>query len=114
MSEHLRVDRHGDFLVVHFLDKDIHTEFAVGSVGDELYGIIARPDCSKLVLNFSGVEFLCSAMLGKLISAKRMMAQKGGLLRLCEVCPDIRLMFRYTRLDHIFDIPQTETEALQL
>jgi len=85
------------------------------SPGDnELYAIVHRPDCLKLVLNFSVVEFLSSAMLGKLLSAKKMLAQKGGVLRLCEVCPTIRMIFKLTHLDHILDIRETEAEAVEV
>jgi anti-anti-sigma regulatory factor len=52
-------------------------------------------------------------MFGKLLSVKKTMAEKGGLLRLCEICPNIRLIFRHTHLDQILDIRDTETEALE-
>jgi anti-sigma B factor antagonist len=112
MNKHFRTEKHGDVLVVHFLDKSIHADMAIAGLGNELYAIICHPDCLKLVLNFSNVEFLSSAMLGKLLSAKKMMAQKGGVLRLCEICPNIRMIFTLTHLDHIFDIRDTEAEAV--
>lgn len=113
MSKHFRTTRHADALVVHFLDKSIHADLAIAGLGDELYAIVHRPDCLKLILNFANVEFLCSAMLGKLLSAKRMMAEKGGVLRLCEICPNIRMVFRLTHLDGILDIRDTEVEAVK-
>ena len=113
MTKHFRVERRADALVVYFLDKSIHADLAIAGLGAELYAIVGRPDCLKLVLNFSGVEFLSSAMLGKLLSAKKMLAQKGGVLRLCEVCPNIRLIFKLTHLDHILDIQNTEEQALE-
>ena len=114
MSKHLHAERHGEFLVVQFLDKVIDTDLATGSLGEELYKILDRPDCSNLVLNFSGVEFLGSAMLSKLLSANKMMGQKGGVLRLCEMNPNIRLVFQYTRLDQILDTRGAEADALEL
>jgi len=113
LSQHLRAKRHAEFLVVHFLDASIHTDLVNGSLGNELYAVVGRPDCSKLVLNFSGVQFLCSSMLGKLIAATKMMSQKGHPLRLCEICPHIRTILRRTRLDQILDIRNTEAEALE-
>jgi anti-anti-sigma factor len=114
VSKHFRVERHDEFLVVYFLDASIHGELAIASLGDDLYAIVGRPDCSNLVLNLSGVEFLSSAMLGKLISVRKMMAQKGGTLTLCELCPNIRTIFRLTHLDRLLDIRDTETETLRL
>jgi anti-sigma B factor antagonist len=113
MNKHFRVDRHADVLAAHFLDKSIHADLAISSLGDELYAIVGRPDCLKLVLNFSNVEFLSSAMLGKLLSAKKMMAEKGSVLRLCEICTNIRMIFTVTHLDHILDIRDTEAGAVE-
>ena len=112
MSKHLRVEKNTDALVVHFLDKRIHADVAIADLGQELYAVAARPDCRKLVLDFSDVDFLCSAMFGKVLGVKKMMAEKEGVLRLCEMCPNIRLMFKHTGLDRILDIRETEADAL--
>jgi anti-anti-sigma factor len=85
----------------------------VGELGDELYEIVRRPDCVKLVLDFSEVEILSSVMLGKLLSAKKMMGEKGGVLRLCGICDNLRMVFTLTHLDHIFDIRGTLAEAVE-
>jgi anti-sigma B factor antagonist len=81
-------------------------------LGEELYAVVGRPDCRKLVLDFSNVDFLSSAMLGKLVIINRKMKEKGGALRLCSVCPNIRLIFKYTVLDTIFDIRDTQPDAV--
>jgi len=109
---HLRVERVDDSLVVHFLDTRIVAELAISTLGSELYSIVNRPDCQKLVLDFSTVQFLSSAMLGKLISANRKMRDKGGTLRLCEVCSNIRTILKYTCLDQLLDIRATQAEAI--
>ncbi|MGA2621191.1 MAG: STAS domain-containing protein [Thermoguttaceae bacterium] len=112
MGKHLRVKKNADALVVHFLDRDIHAELAIMGLGQELYAVVARPDCLKLVLNFSGVDFLSSAMLGKAVTVMKMMAEKNGVLRLCEMCPNVRLVFKHTCLDRILDIRETEADAI--
>jgi anti-sigma B factor antagonist len=109
---HLRVERRDGLMLVTFLDSKIHAELAITTLGDELQAIAARPDCVKLVLNFAEVEFLTSAMLGKLISANRVMHEKGGTMVLCEICENLRTIFRLTRLETIFDIRPTEADAL--
>jgi anti-sigma B factor antagonist len=111
--EHVRVERLADTLVVHFHDSKISAELAISTLGAELYAVVDRPDCQKLVLDFSDVEFLSSAMLGKLISVNRKMKEKGGALRLCAVCPNIRLILRYTFLDTVLDIRDTQPDAIE-
>jgi len=75
--------------------------------------LFAWLDCQKLVLDFSNVDFLSSAMLGKLISINRKMKEKGGILRLCGVCPNIRLIFKYTDLETILDIRDSQSDAVE-
>ena len=113
MTKHTQVERLDDALVVHFHDSKITGELAISGLGDELYAIAGRPDCQKLVLDFSNVDFLSSAMLGKLISINRKINEKGGILRLCGICPNIRLIFKYTHLDTIFDIRDTQPDAVK-
>lgn len=109
---HLRVERSADTLVVHFLDSRITAELAISSLGSELYAVVDRPDCQKLVLDFSAVDFLSSAMLGKLVSASRKMKEKGGVLKLCKICPNIHTILKYTRVEQILDIRDTQADAL--
>jgi anti-anti-sigma factor len=113
MSKHTQVERLDDAMVVYFHDSTITGELAISGLGDELYAIVGRPDCQKLVLDFSNVEFLSSVMLGKLIRINQKMKEKGGILRLCGVCPNIRLIFKYTHLDTIFDIRDTQSDAVK-
>ncbi len=113
MTKHTQVERLDDVMVVHFHDSKITGELAISGLGDELYAVVDRPDCQKLVLDFSNVDFLSSAMLGKLVTINRKMKEKDGILRLCGVCPNIRLIFKYTALDTIFDIRDTQSDAVE-
>ena len=81
-------------------------------MGEELYAVADRPDCLKLVLNFFDVAFLSSAMLGKLVTVNKKMAEKNGVLRLCEMSPNVRQVFKLTCLDQILDIRETEAGAI--
>jgi anti-sigma B factor antagonist len=112
MTKHVQVERLNDAVVVQFHDNKITEELAISGLGHELYVVVGRPDCQKLVLDFSNVDFLTSAMLGKLVSINRKMKEKGGILRLCGVCPNIRLIFKYTALDTIFDIRDSQPDAV--
>jgi anti-sigma B factor antagonist len=112
MNKHLRIERNADALVVHFLDQRIQADAAIAGLGQELYAVVDRPDCLKMVLDFSEVEFLSSAMLGKLISVQRMIAEKNGVLRLCGMCQNIRLIFKLTCLDRILDVRETVADAI--
>jgi anti-anti-sigma factor len=110
--DHLRVAERDGAVIVGFLESKIHEEMAISSLGEELQAVIAQPDCRKLILNFSGVELVTSAMLGKLVSTNRRMDEKGGTMILCEMGDNLRYVFRITKLDNILKICETEADAL--
>ena len=114
MSEQgrLRVERRDGVTLVGFLDRTIEAELAISTLGDELQAIAAIPECRILILNFSNVEFIPSAMLGKLISTNRRMREKGGTMVMCELSENLRTTFRITHLESILDIRATEADAL--
>ena len=77
-----------------------------------MQAVAAQPGCRKLVLNFSGVELITSATLGKLVSTNRRMDEKGGTMIMCEMGDNVRTVFRITKLDNILKICETEADAL--
>ncbi len=112
-SPRLQVARHDDVWVIRFLDRQL-----VGSLpdelGGELYAVAAQEDCTKLLLSFSGVDFLASDMLGKVVVLNKKMKQKGGKLTLCRLCPYLREILATTKLDLILDVKDTEAEGLMV
>lgn len=77
-----------------------------------MYDLAAQEDCANLLLNFSGVGFLSSSVLGKLITLNKRMKAKGGQLKLCEMKPEIYELFTLTNLTKIFDIRTDETGGM--
>ena len=88
-------------------------ELTVDKISDELLEVADRPDCHRLLLDFSGVAQLSSAMLAKLLILRRKMAAKREKLRLCGIEAQLRSVFAITKLDRIFDILDTEVGAIQ-
>jgi len=101
--QHLKLSKDGQALVVHFVDRQIAgvTPFAVGQ---ELHAMTMEEECGNVVLDFSGVDFLTSEMLGKVVVLNKRLRQKGGTLSLRGLCPQIRQVFAVTKLDLILDI----------
>ena len=110
---HLAVWKHGDVIVIRFGDHRILDELTVNKISDELYGVADREDCHNLLLNFASVVGLSSLMLGKLLMLQKKMEAKGGKLKICEVGPAVEGVFEETKLNRIFDIRQSEQDALK-
>ena len=111
---YLDVEQNGDVIVVRLGKHRGFDELTVDKISDELLGVADRPDCQRLLLDFSGVAQLSSAMLAKLLILRRKMETKGEKLRLCGVNSHLRSVFAITRLDRIFDILDTEAGAINV
>jgi len=109
----LGVWKHGDVIVVRFGEHQILDELTVKKIGDELYHVADRPDCCHLLLDFASVVGLSSLMVGKLLMLQRKMESKGGKLKLCEVGPELQEVVTSTKLDQVFDIWDSEQDALK-
>lgn len=56
------------------------------------------------VVDFSRLEYISSAGLGILLAAQKRLSQHGHGLRLINVNPHIRDIFRFSGFDQIFEI----------
>ncbi|VTR96880.1 STAS domain-containing protein [Tuwongella immobilis] len=108
----LDVEDHGDIAVVTFIDNKIIDEQNINAIGEDLVRLVEELGRRKILLNFSRVEFLSSAALGKLINLNRKLQGVKGTLVLCGISKEISEVFKITRLDKLFKIKATESEAL--
>lgn len=108
----LEVTEAGDVTVVHFVDRKILDETNIQEMGQELFDLIERQQRKKLLLNFSNVQFLSSAALGKLITLNKKRKANDAVLKLCGIRPEIYEVFSITKLDKLFDIQQDEADAV--
>src|SRR5262249_25569259 len=113
----LEAEHIGDVTVVNFVDRKILDEQNIQIIGDQLFSLVdeesSQRDCKKFLLNFSNVEYLSSAALGKLIALNQKVKGIGGRLVLCNIHPDIREVFEITRLSTFIPIQEDEQAALQ-
>jgi len=109
---HLDINEVGDVTVVRFRDHKILEDINVQELGQELFQLIEVDNRQKLVLNFFAVEFLTSAALGKLITMDKKVKAHGGVLRLCNIRPEIYEVFEITKLNRLFEIKDEEADAL--
>ena len=108
----LDVKEVGEVAVVRFRDQKILDDLNIQELGQELFGLVEGENRSKLLLNFSGVDFLSSSALGKLITLDKKVKAAGGMLKLCRIRPEIYEVFAITKLNRLFDIKDEEADAL--
>ena len=108
----LDVNEVGDVTVVRFRDHKIIEDINIQELGQEMFRLVETDGRNKLLLDFSSVDFLSSAALGKLITLDRKMKAHGGTLKLSNIRPEIYEVFAITKLNRLFDIRKDEADAL--
>jgi anti-sigma B factor antagonist len=112
MGQRLKVEQVGDIAVVNFLDKRILDEPTIQAIAEQLFVLVDEQGKRKMLLNFSNVEYMSSAALGKLINLHKKLTTLSGRLTMCNVIPQIMEVFQITKLDKIFKIFPNEDDAL--
>ncbi|MBI5760016.1 MAG: STAS domain-containing protein [Planctomycetales bacterium] len=112
-TRRLDIEEINDVTVVKFVDKKILDEGNIQIIGNQLFGLVDEDHRGKIVLDFSNVEYLSSAALGKLITMDKKVKAAKGKLRLCTIRADILEVFKITRLDKLFTIFPNQEKALE-
>lgn len=102
----------GSATIVRFVDKRILDETNIQIIGNQLFGLVDEDGRDKIILDFSNVEYLSSAALGKLITLDKKVKAAKGTLRLCGIRPEILEVFTITRLHKVFSIFDDQEKAL--
>lgn len=112
-NRRLDIDEVNDVTVARFTDKKILDESNIQIIGNQLFSLVDEDHRQKIVLDFTNVEYLSSAALGKLITMDKKVKASGGKLRLCSIRSDILEVFKITRLDKLFTIREDREKALE-
>ena len=67
----------------------------------------------RVLFDMSQLNFVDSSGLGALVSCLRQVNAAGGDLKLCGMTKPVRTLFELVRMHRVFDIRNTEEEALQ-
>lgn len=68
----------------------------------------------KLLLNFSGIDYLSSAGMRMLLSIAKKLKVLSGKLIVCSITPNVMDVLKMSGFDHVLEITKTEAEALSL
>jgi len=114
MATYQRIDvsKAGDVSIVTFKNSKILDEATIQELGTDLFGLVEIENRKAILLDFTGVEFLSSAALGKLITFDRKLKTSKGRAKLCSLVPGILEVFQVTKLNKVFDIRADRAEAL--
>jgi anti-sigma B factor antagonist len=111
----LRTQEVEDVLVVYFTDAKILDEARIAQIGQELMAAAASAaqKQKKMVLNFQGVQFMSSAMIGKLVLLNKKCKTDEVVLKMCNISANVLEVFKITKLNKVFEIFDTEDKAVK-
>lgn len=78
---------------------------------EELYDLMETRKIRRLILNFENVRSLSSAPIGMLVNLMNKAASAGGVVRFCQLDPDVQEIMRLTRVEGLFSIFANEQDA---
>ncbi|MEZ6069421.1 MAG: STAS domain-containing protein [Pirellulales bacterium] len=111
--KHLKLVDRDDVVTVYFAAASILDESVIQQIGKEFTGVaLEAAGERKLLLNFQGVKFMSSAMIGKIVRLHKQCKNDKITLKLCAIAPELLEVFTITRLDKILDIYDSEDKAL--
>jgi anti-sigma B factor antagonist len=95
----------GEVLVVRFKQSSILDQVVIDQIGREFEQVgLEASGNRKLLLDFHAVEFMSSAMLGKLIQLNKRCKNDKIKLKLCSISKNPLDVFKITKLDKMFEI----------
>ncbi len=102
-----------DVLIVNFKDAKILDENVIQQVGKELVEVSAHAAEGKLLVNFSGVTFMSSAMIGNLVKLHKHCKGYEIAVKYSNVSESIAEVFKIMGLNKVFDIHKDEEKAMK-
>lgn len=97
--------------VVVYLEGRLDVSVA-GQVEEDIMQIIDEDKVIHIVLNMQAVEYMSSSGFRACIATLRKLHSLGGSLRICNIKPSVKRIFDVIELTTLFDIYDSEQEAL--
>ena len=94
----------GDVRVIAIDAVRLVDEATIDQCKREILELLDKTEESNVLLHFGRVTFMSSAALGMLIRVNKKCKEYNIALKLCDISPDIRQVFKITSMDKIFDI----------
>lgn len=106
----LKVKESGSHIVVYLNGRmDVHL---ASEIENELNDIIQKNNQKSIVLNLDDVEYMSSSGLRVFVSLMRTLKESNRNLKLCNLSLAVRKVFEVVELMDMFDIYESEEEAL--
>jgi anti-sigma B factor antagonist len=112
--KHIRIRDANGIAVAEFVNsKLMFAADVVDEIGDELESLISKQPYSKIVLDFSDVQYVSSTMLAKLAQLQKHADAAKRQLKLCGLGPVLQDTFRIGHLERMFSVYDDAESAVK-
>ncbi len=109
----LNISTVGDVVVVSFAGASIGMLSCIDEMAQPLRKYIAEKSPKKMVVDFEGVKFFSSQVLGLLVEVWQKLTEYGGKVLICQINPQLNRVFKITNLDRIFEFYPDRSAAIE-
>ncbi len=109
---HIKCSVKRDILVVRFTLEHLSQIEDVAATGAQLLAITCQTPNSRMLLDFKGVGFMNSAMVGQLFVLSKRCRSDGITLRVCHLHPTIRQVLDIVGLSSLIRIVEDDDDPL--
>ena len=102
----------GEIRIIAIDEVRLVDEAALEQCYREIVGVLGKTEESYALLHFGRVTFMSSSALGMLIRVSKKCKEFKISLKLCNIAPDIREVFKITGLEKVFDIHDDVDQAM--
>ena len=99
-------------IIAYINEVKLLDERMIGEVGSELLAAMERAENNMLLINFQGVRFMSSSMIGKLVALYKKCKGNKINLKLSNISAEIMEVFQLMNLQKLMNIYSDEAEAM--
>jgi anti-sigma B factor antagonist len=113
-SPHVRAETVDEAVVLTLLATEVRTPIMAASVGKDLGEMVDRIGPARYVLNLKRTKFMSSTAFAVLLNFAKKVTAAGGMLRLCEMDPEVRIGADIIGLGRFVPIIEDESTAIAM
>jgi len=107
----IKPESNGEILTIHICELRLLDEMTIQQVYKEILSVLEKTQEPNVLLHFGRVSFMSSSALGMLIRLHKKCKEFKVGLKLSNISPNIREVFKITGLEKIFEIYADASEA---
>ena len=105
------VERRGTIQIVIFMVDHLIDQGIIQIVGKQLEQLVVKSGQPKMIIDFSNLDHVSSAMLGVLVDLLRTAQKMNGEVRLASLSPSLSNVVKISQLEKLLKIYSTTQDA---